>query len=109
MAVTISVIYPRGEGARFDFDYYVGTHLPLVAEKWAGAGLEGAEALRGAGTPDGKEAPFLAIALLRFRSIDDFRAAAGGEAGAAIFRDIPNFTDVRPVVQVNEPIGPDAA
>lgn len=105
MPVTVSVIYPREEGARFDFDYYVGTHLPLVARKWGDAGLEGAEALRGTGTPEGGPAPFFAIALIRFGSLDAFRAAATGAAGAEIFRDIPNFTDVRPVVQLNEPLG----
>ena len=102
---TISVIYPRSEGAAFDFDYYEATHLPLVAERWRGAGLLGVEALRGVGAPDGGPPPFFAIALIRFGSPDQFRAAATGEHAAEIMGDIANFTDVAPLLQVNETIG----
>ena len=105
MTTTISVIYPRVENATFDYDYYERTHLPLVAARWADAGLTGAEALRGVGTPDGSEPPYLAIALLRFASAEAMREATGGEHAAEIFADIPNFTNVRPVVQVNQAIG----
>lgn len=44
--ITVSVIYPRAGGSRFDFDYYERTHLPMVAERWTGADLKGVEALR---------------------------------------------------------------
>ena len=102
---TISVIYPRSEGATFDYDYYEQTHLPLVVERWRDAGLTGAEALRGVGAPDGGEPPFLAIALIRFDTMDRFRAALAGPHAAEIMGDIANFTDVTPVIQVNERIG----
>jgi hypothetical protein len=29
------VTYPAADGATFDRDYYVATHLPLVEEQWA--------------------------------------------------------------------------
>jgi uncharacterized protein (TIGR02118 family) len=103
---TISVIYPRSEGTTFDYDYYEQTHLPLVAERWGDAGLVGAEALRGVSAPDGSEAPFFAIALLRFESMDRFRAAVSGEHAGEIMGDIINFTNVQPSLQVNERIGP---
>ena len=32
MSVSLQVIYPIGTETHFDFDYYVGTHLPLVGE-----------------------------------------------------------------------------
>ena len=60
---TIIVTYPREDGASFDFDYYEGTHMPLVAKRW------------------------------------------GGAHAAEILADIPNFTNVRPIVQINEEIG----
>lgn len=102
---TISVIYPRSEGATFDYGYYEQTHLPLVMERWGDAGLAGAEALRGIGAPDGSEAAFFAIALIRFHSLDQFQAAMTGEHAAEIMGDIANFTSVTPLVQVNERIG----
>lgn len=101
----VTVIYPTSDGATFDFDYYERTHLPLVAEKWGDAGLTGAEALRGQFTPDGRDPPFLAIAVIRFGSMEAFQAAMQGEGAAAILGDIPNFTNIRPIVQINEQIG----
>ena len=102
---TVSVIYPRSEGATFDYDYYEQTHLPLVAERWRDAGMVDAQALRGVGAPDGGEPPFLAIALIRFESAERLRAAVAGEHAGEIMADIANFTNVRPVLQVNETIG----
>jgi uncharacterized protein (TIGR02118 family) len=101
----VSVIYPRGDGATFDFNYYERTHLPLVVSLWAEAGLTGAEALRGTAAADGSEASFVAIALLRFASMDAFRAAMGGPHAAEIIGDVANFTNIQPVIQINEPIG----
>jgi uncharacterized protein (TIGR02118 family) len=44
------------------------------------------------------------MALLWFRSVQDFESAAK-EHGREIFADIPNFTNVKPIVQINEPLG----
>ena len=35
--IKVSVFYPNKPGARFDFDYYTATHLPLVRDKLGGA------------------------------------------------------------------------
>jgi uncharacterized protein (TIGR02118 family) len=101
---TLSVIYPRSPGARFDYSYYQQTHLPLVAGRWQEAGLVAAEALRGISAPDGGEAPFFAMALIRFQSPEQLGAALAGEHTAEIMGDLTNFTDVQPIVQVNEDI-----
>lgn len=101
---TVSVIYPRRSDATFDYGYYEQAHLPLVASRWKDAGLVGAEALRGTGAPDGSEAPFFAIALLRFQSREHLGAALNGEHAPEIMRDIANFTNVQPIVQINEVI-----
>jgi hypothetical protein len=44
------------------------------------------------------------MALLTFRSITDFQAA-GKAHGREIFADIPKFTSVQPIVQINEDLG----
>ena len=103
--IVVSVLYPKsGAGGRFDRDYYLQTHIPLVKERWTGMGLENVQLLRALGTPDGSESPYQVVALLSFRSIEDFQAAAAAHA-PEIFADIPNFTDVQPVVQINETFG----
>lgn len=103
--VMVTVIYPREPDATFDFDYYVKHHLPLLMQRWGNAGLQKVEALRGVAGADGGSPPFLAQALLEFSSMQTFQAAIGGEHAPEIMGDINNFTNVQPIIQVNEPIG----
>jgi uncharacterized protein (TIGR02118 family) len=99
--VLVSVLYPNKPGSRFDARYYVDRHIALVKQRWTEMGLADVRLLRGLGAPGGDPATYQVIALLTFESaekLDQAIAAHGGE----IFADIPNFTDVQPVVQVNE-------
>jgi uncharacterized protein (TIGR02118 family) len=102
--ILVSVMYPGGENASFDESYYLGTHIPLLRKRWTPMGLEEVHLVKGTGTLDGSPPPYRVMALLRFRSLQDFRAAAGAH-GAEIFADIPKFTSVQPILQINEPLG----
>lgn len=44
--VKLSVMYPLRDGAKFDLDYYVSRHIPLLQQLW-GDLMEGTEVLRG--------------------------------------------------------------
>jgi uncharacterized protein (TIGR02118 family) len=102
MSITITVLYPNTRGSRFDLDYYLKTHMPLVEKNWRGKGLTAVKLLKAAGTPDpNTPAPYQLIAVLGFESLEAFQRAAKDSA-AAIMGDIPNFTDVTPVIQINE-------
>ncbi|GJE27877.1 EthD family reductase [Methylobacterium organophilum] len=97
----VSVMYPGGADARFDMDYYLTKHMPLVAERWSALGLKEAKVVKGVATPDGAPAPYPVIALLTWDSADAFSAAVARH-GAEIFGDIPNFTNTQPSVQIND-------
>ncbi len=99
--VLVSVLYPNQPGSRFDERYYLDRHIPLVRQRWEPMGLTDLRLLRGTATPDGGQAPFRVVALLTFASGDALQNAAAAH-GAEIFGDIPNFTDVKAVMQVNE-------
>ena len=102
MAITITVLYPNTPGSRFDVDYFVKTHIPLVEEHWGAKGLTRVKLLKGAGTPDPQTPPpYQVITVLGFESAQAFRAAAK-ESGAVVLGDVANFTDVTPIVQINE-------
>jgi uncharacterized protein (TIGR02118 family) len=103
---TLSVVYPRASGTRFDSEYYQDKHLPLVGQRWAGAGLVGGEALIGKTAPDGSDPPYFAIGIIHFESMDTLKAALNGEHAPEIIGDIRNFTDAQPVLQINERIAP---
>ena len=103
---TLSVVYPRASGTRFDYEYYQDKHLPLVGQRWAGAGLVGGEALIGKTAPDGSDPPYFAIGIIHFESMDTLKAALNGEHAPEIIGDIRNFTDAQAVLQINERIAP---
>jgi uncharacterized protein (TIGR02118 family) len=97
--ILVSVMYPAG--AKFDVDYYLKTHMPLVKDRWGPHGLKSAQVLRGAAKPDGSPPDYQTIALLTFGSLDDFKAA-GKAHGREVFADIANFTDAKAAVQIND-------
>src|SRR3982750_1470643 len=103
---TLSVVYPRAPGATFDYQYYQNKHLPLAVQRWADAGLTDGEALIGKAAVDGSEPSFFAIGIIHFESGDALRAALNGPDASEIIGDIRNFTDVQPVLQINDRVTP---
>lgn len=97
----VSVMYQVGPQQKFDLDYYMKSHIPLVGSLWKSAGLKGVQVMRGTGSPTGDAAPYHVITLLDFELLDAFKAAAAAN-GKAVFDDVPKFTDVQPMIQFNE-------
>ena len=104
MSITVTVMYPNDEGSKFDMDYYLGTHGPLVHKNWDDKGLNSLKVIKGLATPDPKTPPpYQVVAILDFESLEAFQGAVAA-GGAEVMGDIPNFTDVTPVVQISENI-----
>lgn len=99
--IRISVLYPSSPGARFDHDYYLHRHMPLVQERM-GAALLGWGVERGLrGVEPGSPPEYVAVGRLHCASVEAFEAAFGPHA-AEILGDLPNYTDLTPVIQVSE-------
>jgi len=99
----VSVLYPKTADSRFDHDYYVETHAPLVKARWGGMGLVSATFIRGASQLDGGEHAFEMIGLLTFSTADQLKVALAAH-GEEIIADIPNFTNVQPLIQLNQAV-----
>ena len=99
--IKVSVFYPKTDSSSFDMDYYCNNHIPMVQEK-VGAALKkvAVEGGLGGGSPDSPP-PYAAMGHLYFDSVEDFQSSFGPHA-AAIMADVPNYTDVAPVVQVSD-------
>ena len=100
----LSVLYPSGADARFDQTYYLQKHIPLLKSRWQGMGLNAVQVLRGASAAGGGTAPYQVVTLLSFASHQDFQNCVA-KHGKEIFADVANFTNVQPVVQLNDPVG----
>jgi uncharacterized protein (TIGR02118 family) len=100
----ITVLYKLDAGGKFDLDYYLAKHIPLVRTLCEPVGLNSIRILKGTGTAGGGAAEFTLIALLDFGSMTAFEDAMKRH-GKEILGDIPNFTDANPTIQLNEVIG----
>ena len=99
--IRVSVLYPHKEGARFDWAYYTGTHIPMVGRK-LGSAVKAVSVDQGmAGGAPGSPPAFVAIANLTFDSVPAFQAAFGPHADE-IMADIPKYTSIEPTIQISE-------
>ena len=99
--IKVTIMYPNEEGKTFDMDYYKNSHMPMLAELF-GSAMKQYKIDNGIGgrTPE-EPIPFLAIGYLYFDKLSDYEQAFGPNADQ-ILGDIPNYTNIRPIVQVSE-------
>lgn len=99
--IKVSVFYPNNPGSRFDMAYYLDRHMPMVEQK-LGASLRGSSVEQGIGGIEPGSAPaYAAMGHLLFDSVDAFQQSFGPHA-AAIVGDVPNYTNIQPIIQVSE-------
>jgi uncharacterized protein (TIGR02118 family) len=99
--IKVTVLYPNTPDARFDMNYYVTRHLPMVRDKCAPVCRSiAAEGGLSAGEP-GSRAPYVAIGHLTFDSVAAFQQAFTPHA-PEILGDIPNYTNIQPIIQISE-------
>jgi uncharacterized protein (TIGR02118 family) len=100
----VSVMYPRQEGGKFDFDYYQKKHMELVKKHLEAYGLVKTEVDKGVSGGGDQPAPYLCIGHLYFKSKGGYDKGIA-EAGPILRGDIPHFTNVQPVRQISEILG----
>ena len=101
--IKVSVMYPSGPDARFDMDYYRDRHMPMVQARM-GSALKFYTVDRGlAGGAPGQPPVYAAAAHLHCESVEAFQASFA-QHGRELLADVPNFTDITPVIQVSEVI-----
>ena len=97
----ITIMYPKSEGSTFDMDYYANKHMPMLKELF-GDKMKHLAIDKGiSGRLPTDPMPFMAIGYLYFNSIEEYNAAFGPNA-EKILGDIPNYTNVRPTLQISE-------
>lgn len=99
--VKVSIFYPSRPDARFDVDYYLNTHMPL-AIGMLGTAIKAVSVEIGVigGLPD-QLPPFTAICSFTCETVEAFTSAFLPNADV-LQGDIPNYTDIGPVIQVSE-------
>jgi uncharacterized protein (TIGR02118 family) len=99
--VKVSVLYPAKAGSRFDEEYYFNKHMPMTG-RLLGPALQSVSVEKGISSAmPGQPAAFVMTCHLVFESTEAFYAAFVPHA-AAIQGDIPNYTNIEPIIQIGE-------
>ncbi len=98
--IRVSVMYPKQDGGNFDYDYYLQNHMATVKERW-GDSLRGVEVYKGLSGAGGADETYVTVANLLFDNVEAFEQALAAHA-EEIMGDIPNFTNIDPVIQIEE-------
>jgi uncharacterized protein (TIGR02118 family) len=96
--VSLNVIYPNKEGAKFDIAYYRSTHIPLAMKVMKADSVMLIEGVPMGTTPP----PFAMIAHFKFASPEALAAARANPAMAEVRADIPKFTDITPTLMMGK-------
>lgn len=100
--IRVSVFYPHDPAKKFDFDYVLNSHIPMVVRLLSPMGLQSAGMDKGLSTADPKEpAPFVAVNNLVFNTAEEVHQAFMTH-GSEIMSDIKNYTDITPQIQISE-------
>jgi uncharacterized protein (TIGR02118 family) len=99
--IRAAVLYPKTNEGRFDLDYYLNKHIPMVKERLTPFGLIRTEVDEGVGglAPD-QPAAYVVMASLVFESVEDLQKGLAAH-GAEIMGDIANYTNLQPQIQIN--------
>jgi uncharacterized protein (TIGR02118 family) len=99
--IKVSVFYPQSGDGKFDMNYYVTKHMPMVRQK-LGAACKGASVDQGVGGGGpGMPATYVAMGHLLFDSLEAFQAAFAPHS-KEIMADIPNYTKIEPIIQISD-------
>lgn len=84
-------------------DYYINTHMAMSIERLSAAnGYKGVSVERGlSGEIPGSDPTYTAMCNYLFDSIEDFLEAFTAHA-ATLQADMPNYTDIKPIIQFSE-------
>lgn len=96
---TVFVVYRGSLDARFDREYYVSKHLPIVREAWEPYGLEAVSALFPVGEGD-----TVAIAVCDFRDEGAVKDSFASPESGPVMADIARFTDLTPIQLLTVPL-----
>jgi len=101
--IKVTIMYPNQSGKKFDYDYYLGKHIPWTAEVISShAEFRSISVERGvSGAAPGSEPAYVAACHMTFATKEGFLESFMPHF-AELQADIPNYTDIEPVTQFSD-------
>lgn len=99
--IAVTILYPRAPSARFDFDYYLGTHMKRSVAL-LGPHMRVISVERGIDPGAPWPAPSYFVICRFICESREAYAAAFLPHAEELQSDVANYTDVTPIIQVSE-------
>ncbi len=99
----LAVYYPWKADAKFDYDYYRDKHLKMLADLY-GKSVGKMQVRKGLHKGDGSDPLFVTALTVEILSMEAYEAASK-DVVPKLRADIPNFTNIIPVAQLEEILG----
>ena len=96
----LAVYYPWQADAKFDYDYYRDKHLKMLADLY-GKSVGKMVVRKGLRKGDGSAPAFVTALTVEILAMDAYEAASK-DVVPKLRADIPNFTNIIPVAQLEE-------
>ena len=103
----MTIVYQNGADVRFNFDYYVSTHMPLIMRLY-GKSISRFELRRGQPGADGAPPPYVATISIWIADGAAFDKAQA-EHQAGLRADVPKFTNAVLIAQRDRIVGTQAS
>ncbi|KAM0331390.1 hypothetical protein ACHAQA_003063 [Verticillium albo-atrum] len=102
MAVTITVLFPNEADAKYDIDYYVNKHMPLIQSLWGPYGVQSWSATKFGNGVDGSAPKYAFGSTVTWENGDQVKAAFAGPEVGRIMGDVANFSNKEAVFLTGE-------
>jgi len=99
----MTIVYQNAPDVRFDFDYYISTHMPRIMRLY-GKSISRFELRRGQPGADGAAPPYVATITIWIADGAAFDAAQK-EHQAGLRADVPKFTNAVLIAQRDRIVG----
>jgi uncharacterized protein (TIGR02118 family) len=101
--IKVSILYPNREDTTFDSRYYLESHMPMaIGHLSRHPGYRGVSVDLGrTGLAPGEKPSFVAMCHFLFDAAESFLEAAAPHS-SELQGDIPNYTNVKPIIQFSE-------
>ncbi|KAF6808473.1 ethyl tert-butyl ether degradation [Colletotrichum sojae] len=104
MSITTTVLFRNEPDAKYDIDYYVKNHMPLVQSLWGKYGVTGWSVTRYTSGADGSAPEFSFGSIVTWESKDQIAAAFARPEAGQIMGDRLNFSNKKPIFLFGETI-----
>ncbi|KAH7141041.1 hypothetical protein EDB81DRAFT_948737 [Dactylonectria macrodidyma] len=102
MAFTVTVVFPNEPDAKYDIDYYLTKHMPMIQERWGKYGVISWSATKFIDGLDGSPSPYAFGSVVNWDNADQVKTAFAGPEVADIMRDVSNFSNKQAIFLLGE-------